>query len=350
MILSKHKILVLLAAVLICIPLMGASRSHLNLEQASELTIRIQNIPRQKTAEPLTIFWAKASDGLYKTVVNGAKTNTYSILKGNFSNVLYQDYETVYFLKQGDGQTGDIYKFTMSSKKLTRLTNLGEIDQFFLNNQSIYYTTNSMTIDPGVYRMSLDGRSKKRVSPIVLDPQDKKYHYYIGHGIQTLGDLYFPLMRQPLPSTGEIYIEENDDDETAFDRIFKKTKEEQLSSYFFFMDDYIGEADSDSFFFVERDRDKHTTYLHLFHKGNEIVRKITGWELEPLDVLDGWAYFTVSDENRETGGIFAIRTDGSGLRQVGGNEFFYSDYLGTMKRHLIFQNRNDGSFAILKGI
>ncbi|WP_334075361.1 DUF5050 domain-containing protein [Paenibacillus sp. A14] len=345
---SKRQIMVLLTAVLICIPLMGASRSNLNLEQASELTIRIHNIPRQKTTEPLTIFWAKASDGLYKTIVNGDKTKTYSILKGNFSNVLYKDYETVYFLKQGDGQTGDIYKFTMSSKKLTRLTNLGEIDLFFLKSQSIYYTTNS--IDPGVYRISLDGSSKIRVNPIVLNPQDKKYHYYIGYGIQTLGDIYFPLMRQPLPSTGEMYIEENDDDETAFDQIFKKTKEEQLSSYFFFMDDYIGEADSDSFFFVERDRDKHATYLHLFQKGDEIVRKIIGWDLEPLDVLDGWAYFTVSDEDRETGGIFAIRMDGSGLRQVGSNEFFYSDYLGSIKRHLVFQNRNDDSFAILKGI
>ncbi|GIO85781.1 hypothetical protein J25TS5_27130 [Paenibacillus faecis] len=350
MILRKRQIMVLLTAVLICIPLMGASRSNLNLEQASELTLRIQNIPRQKTTEPLTIFWAKAGDGLYKTVVNGDKKKTYSILKGNFSNVLYQDYETVYFLKQGEGQAGGIYKFTMSSKKLTRLTNLGEIDQFFLKNQSIYYTTNSMTIDRGVYRMSLDGRSKKRVSPTVLDPQDKKYHYYIGYGIQTLGDLYFPLMRQPLPSTGEMYIEENVDDETAFDRIFKKTKEEQLSSYSFFMTDYIGEADSDSFFFVERDRDKHTTYLHLFQKGDEIVRKIIGWDLEPLDVLDGWAYFTVSDEDKETGGVFAIRMDGSGLRQVGGNEFFYSDYLGSIKRHLVFQNRNDDSFATLKGI
>lgn len=350
MILSNVKIMVLLTAVLICIPLMGASRSNPNLEQASELSIGIQNIPLQKTTEPLTIFWAKAFDGLYKTVVNGEKTKTYSILKGNFSNVLYKDYETVYFLKQGDGQTGDIYKLTLSSKKLTRLTNLGEIDQFFLKNQSIYYTTNSMTINPGVYRMSLDGKSKKRVSPIVLDPQDKKYHYYIGYGIQTHGDLYFPLMRQPLPSTGEMYIEEKDDDETVFDRIFKKTKEEQLSSYSFFMTDYIGDADSDSLFFVERDKDRDTTYLHLFHKGNEIVRKITGWELEPLDVLDGWAYFTVRAADSETGGIFAIRTDGSGVRQVGGNEFFYSDYLGTIKRHLIFQNRNDGSFVIVKGI
>jgi len=340
----KRKMIVLIVAVLTSITLTGATRIAPNLEQAPELKIKVQKIAYTKPLEPLTIFWAKANVGLYKTVAGPDKTKTYPVITGNYSNILYENHETLYLLKHGINQTGDIYKFEMPSKKLTRLTSLGGIDQFFLKNKSIYYITNSMTIEPGVYRMSLDGKSKGRVSSTILDERDKRYRYYIGSGIQTDWlEVYFPLMRQPLPPTGGTYIEQNDDNWDS-----EKNKEEQLSTYFFYMTDYMGDADSDSFVFVERDKEKGITFLHLFNRGNEIVRKIIGWELEPLDILHGWAYFTASAENLEIGGTFAIRLNGSGLRQVGNNEFLQSDYMGSIKRHLVFQNRIDGSFTIMK--
>ncbi|MEK5237399.1 hypothetical protein NST99_17065 [Paenibacillus sp. FSL L8-0470] len=344
----KRKRIVLIVAVLTSIMLTGATRIAPNLEQAPELNIRVQKIDYPKPLEPLTIFWAKDNEGLYKTIFGPDKTKTTMVMTGIYSNILYEDYETLYFLKHGVNQTSDIYKLEVSSKRLTRLTSLGGIDQFFLKNKSIYYITNSMTIESGVYRMALDGKSKIRVSSTLLDAQDKRYRYYIGSGIQTDGlDVYFPLMRQPLPSTGEKYIVQKDD-EIEFNWKTPKNNEEQLSTYFFYMTDYMGDADSDSFVFVEHDEEADTIYLHLFKKGNEIVRKIIGWELEPLDILHGWAYFTAKAENLEAGGTFAIRLDGSGLRQVGNNEFLLSDYLGSIKRNLVFQNRNDGTFTIMK--
>lgn len=344
----KRKMIVLIVAVLTSIMLTGATGIAPNLEQAPELIIKAQIIDYPKPLEPLTIFWAKDNAGLYKTVSGTDKTKTNLVMSGNYSNILYENYETLYFLKHGVNQTSDIYKLEMPSKRLTRLTSQGGIDQFFLKNKSIYYITKSMTIEPGVYRMALDGKSKVRVSSTLLDEQDKRYRYYIGSGIQSDGlDVYFPLMREPLPSTGDKYIEQKD---VEIEDNWKpvKDKEEQLSTYFFYMTDYIGDADSDSFVYVERDEETGTTYLHLFKKGNEIVRKIIGWELEPLDILHGWVYFTASAENFEAGGTFAIRLDGSGLRQVGNNEFLQSDYLGSIKRNLVFQNRNDGTFTIMK--
>ncbi|WP_189028036.1 hypothetical protein [Paenibacillus albidus] len=81
---------------------------------------------------------------------------------------------------------------------------------------------------------------------------------------------------------------------------------------------------------------------------HQIIRKIIGWELELLDIQHEWVYFTASAENMEMGGTFAIRLDGSGLHQIGNNEFLLSDYIGSIKQHLVFQNRNDGSFTIMK--
>ncbi|MBT2290116.1 hypothetical protein J7E73_13365 [Paenibacillus albidus] len=158
----KRKMVVLILAVLTSIMLTGATHIAPNLAQAPELKIIVQQIAYTNPMEPLTIFWAKTNEGLYKTVASPDKTKTYPVLTGNYSNILYENYETLYLLKHGANQTSDIYKFEMSSKKLTRLTSLGGIDQFFLKNKSIYYITNSMTIEPGVYRMSLDGKSRVR--------------------------------------------------------------------------------------------------------------------------------------------------------------------------------------------
>ncbi|GGF91191.1 hypothetical protein GCM10010912_40330 [Paenibacillus albidus] len=65
-----------------------------NLEQAPELKIKVQQIAYTKPLEPLTIFWAKANEGLYKTVASPDKTKTYPVLNGNYSNILFENYET----------------------------------------------------------------------------------------------------------------------------------------------------------------------------------------------------------------------------------------------------------------
>jgi hypothetical protein len=345
---KKHKLIILLAAILAVILLTGATPVASKLDHAPELKINVKKITYTQPAEDITIFWAKANEGLYKTIVGPGKTKTYPVITGNYGNVTYENNELVYFLKYGPGQKGDIYKFEMSSKKLTRLTNFGGIDAFYLKNNNIYYINGSMTIEPGVYRMSLDGKAKVRVSPTVLDEQDQKYRYYIGSGIMNPGtDVYFPLMRQLLPSTGETYIQPKED-RIYYNREPGKKREEQLSTHFFFMSDYLGDAESDVFVFVEQDEEKNVSYLHLFNKGNEIVRKIKGYVLAPVDILDGWVYFTAGVDNSEIRGLFAIRVDGSGLRQVGNNDVSENYYIGSINQNLVFKNLNEDSFTIIK--
>lgn len=204
----------------------------------------------------------------------------------------------------GENRTSTICKIELPSKKLTRIAKLEGADYFFIRNDSFYYTAGSMTTDPSVYRLSLDGKTKQQVSPTVLDTQDQRYRYYIGHATAPQFGLYFPLMRQPLPLTGETYIEDQMDT-LDYDMERRVNRGEQLSTLEFDMTDYIGEPDSDAAAFVEREqeggwgwgdtaakeKEERVTYLHLFHHGDETIRKITGWEVELLDILHGVGLF-----------------------------------------------------------
>ncbi|AKG34825.1 hypothetical protein [Paenibacillus durus] len=235
----------------------------------------------------------------------------------------------------------------MPSKALTRLTHIGNIDYFYLSNQSIYYVTSSLTVDPKVYRMSLDGKKATRVSPIVLEAQDKSYQYFFGWDKES-GD--FVLKRKPLPSTGEMYTntEENSYENTEADEA------EKLSTYQVYFSDYIGDAESDTFVYAEHDEKTQTSYLHLFNKGKDTVRKLREWEAEPVDIVHGWVYFTAySIHDSVTGGLFAVRPDGTGLRQVGNGDLNGDRYVGSIKSYLVFRKLNkegipDGGFTFIK--
>lgn len=62
----------------------------------------------------------------------------------------------------------------------------------------------------------------------------------------------------------------------------------------------------------------------------------------------GWVYFTVNDEQSAESAMFAVRPDGSGLRQIGNQEFLRGHYIGSVKRHLVFQDFRDFSFRVIR--
>lgn len=295
--------------------------------------------------EPLTIYWAKNEAGLYQTVIAAKTTKTAEVISGSYSNVLYQDYKSVYLLKYDKSGKSDIYQLEIATKQMKRLTNEGDIDYFFLQNNNIYYVKDSM--GSAVYRISFSGNSRLRVSPTVLDVGDKKYRYYIGSTgpIRSGEDVYFPFVRKPWPVTGEKYVEPL----AEYHGIGIEHKgEEVLSAFEVEYSDYIGDMDSDSFVFTEMDAETSTSYLHLISKNKEKVAQVNGWSIEPLEILNGWVYFTAEDTEQEIGGIFMIKLDGTGLRQVGNDEFNYCDYIGNVKGYLVFQDRNTGSFTVFK--
>ncbi|KAI7256820.1 hypothetical protein KC345_g10921, partial [Hortaea werneckii] len=226
---------------------------------------RISKMVYSHPTEPLTIYWAKYEQGLYKTVATPDRVKTYLVLE--------------------DG-----------------------IDGFTIKNNSIYYYKGSMTVEPGVYRMPLDGKqAEARINAALMDTGDKSFRYYIGSADMSRRDLYFPLVREKWPVTGEPYINQ---DEIVQD------SEEAVSQYEVNYSDYIGDRDSDIFVFNERDEDTGSSYLHLFYQGKETVRRIQEWIVEPLDILQGWVYFTVDKEISGQGGLFAIRPDGSGAMDM----------------------------------
>ncbi|MFC5529718.1 hypothetical protein [Cohnella yongneupensis] len=327
--------------------LTGAVRKAPSPGNVPELKITAKKIAVMNPKEPLTIYWAKSEIGLYQTVITSKTTKTSAVISGNYGNVLYQNYESVYLLKYDKNRKSDIYQLEISTKKIKRLTNEGNIDYFFLKKNSIYYVKGSMGMEPSVYRISLNGKSKVRVSPTVLDVGDKKYRYYIGSTgpIEEGEDIYFPLVRNPWPSSGEKYIEPLEEE---YSLESENKDEEVLSAFEVEYSDYIGDIDSDSFVFTEKDAETEMSYLHLIFKNKEKVRKINGWSVEPLDILNGWVYFTAEDTEGQNSGLFAIKLDGSGLRQIGNDEFSYSDYIGNVKGYLVFQDRNKGSFTVFK--
>lgn len=324
--------------------LTGAVRTAPSPGNVPELKITLKKVAMMKPKESLTIYWAKSEQGIFKTGIDSKTTKTSSVLSGSYGNVMYQNYDYVFLLKYDENRKSDIYQLEISSNKLKRLTNEGDIEYFFLKKNSIYYVKGSMTIEPSVYRISMSGKSRVRVSPTVLDEGDKKYRYYIGStGPLDMGDdIYFPLVRQPWPSTGEKYIKRQEKEES------EHKGEEVLSAYEVGYSDYIGDVDSDSFVYTEKDLKSGASYLHLFFKNTEKVRKINDWSLEPVDIINGWAYFTAESLDGNKSGLFAIQLDGSGLHQIGNDEFTYSDYIGSVKGYLVFQDRNNGSFTVYK--
>lgn len=149
----------------------------------------------------------------------------------------------------------------------------------------------------------------------------------------------------------ETYI--GTDEDTYYDDEKQEEKAENLSTYLVFMNGYIGDVESDQFVFSERDSDNRTSYLHLFKNGKDTVRKLKGWGSDPLDIIDGWVYFTVYSEITDSGGLFAIRSDGSGLRQVGNKDLDSQRYVGQFKSYLVFRHLNqqgdpDGRFTFIK--
>lgn len=319
-----------------------------------ELKIRLKPVTYMRPAETLTIYWAKPNEGLYKTVADPATIKTYPVIKGNYDNVLYENYDSIYALKLSDQHpsysSGDIYRLNMPAKTWTRLTYTGNIDYFYFRNNSIYYVTSSLTIEPGVYRMSMEGKDAVRVNESVMEARDKSYKYYFGW------DRYaqdFVLKRKPLSDVDndETYI--STDEDTYYVEEEQEDKGERLSTYLVFMDGYIWDVESDQFVYSERDDANRTSYLHLFKNGKETVRKLKGWSSDPLDIIDGWVYFTVDAEDSDSGGLFAIRPDGSGFRQVGNKGLNSQSYLGTIKSYLVFRHLNqqgipDGSFTFIR--
>ncbi|WP_223110745.1 hypothetical protein [Paenibacillus sinensis] len=306
-----------------------------------------------RPAEPLTIYWAKPNEGLYKTVAGPDTTKSYPVMKGSYENVLYENYESIYALKLPDKQSGypsgDIYRLNMPVKTWTRLTYTGNIDYFYFSNNSIYYVTSSLTIEPGVYRMSMEGNNAVRVNASGMEARDQHYQYYFGFNYYTQD---FALRRKPLSdvTNDETYI--RSDEDTYYEEE-QDDKSEKLSTYEVYMNGYIWDVESDQFVFSERDSDNRTSYLHLFKNGKETVRKLKGWQSEPLDIIDGWVYFTVASEDTDAGALFAIRPDGSGFRQVGNKDLYSGNYLGTIKSYLVFQHLNqqgipDGGFTFIK--
>ncbi|MHA6534750.1 hypothetical protein [Paenibacillus sp. BAC0078] len=338
----KKVLLLLLAAVLASPVLTVDAKAVSDLSNAPELRIRVGKIAYTNPAVRLTIYWAKYEQGLYKTVATPDQVKTYPVFIGayKYRNVLFENDKTIYFLKYTQYPYGDIYKLEMPSKALTRLTFTGGIDGFNLKNDSIYYFTGSMTTEPGVYRMPLDGKKPAvRINPAMLDTGDKSYRYYFGSADMSLPYLYFPLLRQKWPVAGEQYI----DPEEA-----EQDFEESVSQYEVNYSDYLGDRDADIFMFTERDEESGISYLHLYNQGKETVRKVKDWVIEPVDILHGWVYFTVDSEESDLGGLFAIRPDGTGLRQVGNGDLSASYYLGSVKGYLVFEHYNELKLMIVK--
>ena len=230
----------------------------------------------------------------------------------------------------------------MHSKKVTRLTNAGGIDYFFFNNESIYYMKSS-----SLYRMSMDGSLPEKVSKTLLDEGDQTYRYYFGGFNMIEGGPDFPLMRKPWPSTGETYIESEDKDSDYYEESDREIRE-QISTFDVQYSDYLGSISSDTFVFTERDSQTDISYFHLINKNIDTIRSIRNWIIDPLDIVHGWVFFSARNEEWDQVGIFAIRPDGSGLQQIGNNEYAFSDYLGSIKQNLVFKDRNDGSFILVK--
>lgn len=338
----KRILLLLLAAVLTSAVQTVNAKAVSDLSNAQELRIRVGKIDYTNPAVPLTIYWAKDQQGLYKTVTTPEQVKTYLVLQGayKYTNVLFENDKTIYFLKYAQSHSGDIYKMDMPTKTVTRLTFTGGIDGFSLQNDTIYYFTGSMTVEPGVYRMPLDGKKPAvRINPAMQDTGDKTYRYYFGSADKSLPYLYFPLVRQKWPAAGEQYIDPEE---------VEQNSEESVSQYEVNYSDYLGDRDADIFMFTERDEESGNSYLHLYNKGKETVRKVKDWVIEPVDILHGWVYFTVDSEDSGSGGLFAIRPDGTGLRQVGNGELSASYYLGSIKGYLVFEHYNELKLMIVK--
>lgn len=137
----------------------------------------------------------------------------------------------------------------------------------------------------------------------------------------------------------EAYIPSADEAEDEFDLNTGARKGEWLSTYDFFMDGYMADAESDTFVFIEKNDETDTSYLHLFKAGQETVWNSSHLIFELVTISDGWIYFTAEDEASGQRGLFGIRADGTGLRQVGNGDIMYFLYEGTYKDQLVFRKR-----------
>ena len=87
-----RKILIFAALVVAVMTMTGASRIATSPVGAPELQLKVKTITNTKPVIPVIIYWDNEDKGIYKTEIGPGKTKNYLVINGNYSNVIFENY------------------------------------------------------------------------------------------------------------------------------------------------------------------------------------------------------------------------------------------------------------------